>query len=370
MLMLLRGGIALAEAVPCTLSPPLPAPALDERVSAWALMVPATRGAGVELLAELLREDEALAILSADLDGVGVEEQVLHARAPHDGAPPALWVLGASVNPALSVPLYPSMTLLGVDPLDVDGDGRPELVVSAEIRGGHTTTLQVQVFRVEDAGLRPLMNGDPIGGAPWAEMPSGSLTLSADEDLPALVLVGGRYHSAGAGQPAAQRDRQERWAWDGCSVTLQSTRYEPSDQRLHALQDGDRALQAGDRALAESLYRRVLEEPSLLDTPNVDGLSTQSDLKGFAGLRLAVLLAEEDRRALRALERRLNSERGSDYVSALRQFRRYLRRGASAAEACAELSAWASGGELDHTTLARLGYAVAPLTTASLCAPP
>jgi hypothetical protein len=172
---------------------------------------------------------------------------------------------------------------LDVTAHDLTRDGRPEAVVTYQDCGAHTCFLYVQVLAWDGKSLHDLL-------AVPATLSYADLRI---EDLDGdgrdeLALHGGAIGSVGAGPVETRTDL---YAWDGQAIAPAGTAYDPSPFRLHALQDGDRALRQGDLQSALTAYRRAAADPALLPTGMQDEEEERLTLEAFAWYRLVAVHA-------------------------------------------------------------------------------
>jgi hypothetical protein len=162
---------------------------------------------------------------------------------------------GHEVTPE-SFPFDP--TILGVE--DYNGDGKLEVALTTADCGAHTCSTSLYILAWDGTQYRNLFEQQVI--APWTS-PSEIDFVDLDGDgVKEVRLPVGQIASVGAGP---QRDRVEFYAWDGTNYVLVKAEYEPSDFLYFAVTDADAAYAAGDVETAIALYRKAIEDTSLVD---------------------------------------------------------------------------------------------------------
>ncbi len=237
-------------------------------------------------------EVESEPLCEADLDGDGEAEALLLLAAPPSEGGGLMGPVGRALavlqrsgagHALVGSRVFDPGLRLDVALHDLTGDGRPEVVATFEECGAHTCTLFVHVLRLHSGALQSLLP-EPVS------MPYAELTIEdRDGDGRAeIAMHGGQYGSVGAGP---MQTRTEVYAWNGQAVSLIETVYDPSSLRLHALQEGDRALRRGDLPAALSAYRRVATDPELEQAGFWDDAEERRTLEAWAWYRLVTVQA-------------------------------------------------------------------------------
>jgi len=224
--------------------------------------------------------------VAADLNGDGSEEWIIALITGDSNCGPEnnisrFWVIsGGDVVFELLPPAeersWADSGIIAMD--DLTGDGLPEVVLQSIYCTAHTPfatyhLLSAHHGRIEnvlkkDEKLenlpdikRSLSGDDP--GSEWS-VPGVSLsnahvqiTVMDDRSLPALILSGGTYNSAGAGYV---RPRHEIWAWDGQQIMLAAVEWEDTNQQIHLLYTANFTFALGEFEQAQEMYRRVIQE--------------------------------------------------------------------------------------------------------------
>lgn len=132
---------------------------------------------------------------------------------------------------------------------DLTEDGVADLAFSEVSCGAHTCWHTPHVWSWRGNDFKHQMGAEFQFPYPWYTLEAGTLVVESQG-------VG----SVGAGP---QRTVTTTLAWAGSVITITDEKVAPPTFRYHAFLDGDRALGAGDFETAESMYRRVVDDPSL-----------------------------------------------------------------------------------------------------------
>ena len=114
---------------------------------------------------------------------------------------------------------------------------------------------------------------------------------------PELLVHGGAIGSAGAG---IVRPRTEVWGWDGTAVTRRATILDPTAYRHHVLYEANDRMATGDLAGALALYEAAINDGALHDDGfSYPPEQVRADVSAFAAFRLILidLLQGETERA-------------------------------------------------------------------------
>ncbi len=144
--------------------------------------------------------------------------------------------------------------------VDVTGDGRPDRVLATEDCGAHTCFTRVTV-QTDDGGESRTVAPEEMRES-YAEV---RLVDRTGDGVADIVLRGGLVGSAGAGP--YQRVRETTWIWSEGGFEQAGVVWDPSDLRLHRLQDGLLALADGELGRAAAAFAEVATDESLADTP-------------------------------------------------------------------------------------------------------
>ena len=193
---------------------------------------------------------------------------------------------------------------------DLNGDGRPEVLVTYEDCGAHTCFLHVEVLAWEGGRFRDLSGGPRPIFMSYAELEVKDRNGDGRDEI---ALHGGEIGSVGAGPV---QTRTEVYAWDGQAFELAETIYDPSTVRVHVLFDGDRALRRGDLAAALAAYQRVADDPTLTQTGLSDDARERHTLEALARYRLLTAQAAAGDRAGAAQTLATLQARYADYPCA------------------------------------------------------
>jgi hypothetical protein len=98
-----------------------------------------------------------------------------------------------------------------------------------------------------------------------------------------LVMQGGTMGSAGAG---VQREREERYRWDGRRFALFGTTYEKSDYLYFKIIDANAAMANQDYAGAIEIYKQALSDDTLKTWKKGQEQAERTGLRAFAAFRL------------------------------------------------------------------------------------
>jgi len=188
---------------------------------------------------------------------------------------------------------------------DMTGDNLPEVVVTSEILGAHTTTTIYHIVsahygRIEDIirrrneldlisdFFRPVYGYESIDEVLFSSAEQEITDVTGD-GLPDLILHGGAIGSIGAG---LQRERTEIWAWDGKQITLANIQWEHTSWRIHTLFDAEFAFALGDYETAIARYESVIFDDALEDfeswTGGYTAQQSHDDTRQYAAFRLAL----------------------------------------------------------------------------------
>jgi hypothetical protein len=245
----------------------------------------------------------------------------------------------------------PGMALHGA--YDLTGDDRRELVVSSMEVGAHTAYGTARVYTWEPGRL--------------AELP-GTMRMASmrvNVDASDLVLRGGLIGSVGAGM--AQREREDRYRWNGSAIVQTDRWFEDSPFGYHYLQDGITAEQFGRTDVAVVAYTHALDRakeaaPAAWLPPETADRFPDA-VRAFARIRLAALYLEEGRTAAEVDALIAGAEgRYAGLVAA-------VGKATSREEACSAAQTWAtaSGAEFLEVINSPVGYANPQWQPSTLC---
>ncbi len=165
-----------------------------------------------------------------------------------------------------------------VGPVDLTGDGRPELVVSLTQCGAHTCYEDLRAYSSHGArDFRQVLHlGEDGQGYGGAGLPQNVELEQPDDELPRLVVSGGLVGSVGAGP--FQRSSRSVWGWNGDTGRIEqiSVSWAPSKLRLHRLHDAIVALEDQRPNEAAARLWEVIEDDQLRELP--DGMGTDDEL--------------------------------------------------------------------------------------------
>ncbi|MFP4600689.1 MAG: hypothetical protein ACLFVJ_20710, partial [Persicimonas sp.] len=160
---------------------------------------------------------------------------------------------------------YPDMPYEFSDPVDLTGDGVPELVVEQVIRANHNDWKLIGVFSVDGASaLRPVLAGSKYPGS-W-QSPRGGAFMSAlsvdvkapDGERAYVEVADGAAGYAGAG--TFQRATVHRWEWNPKTMLIEPVPPEEGGKRG---QDRDRVINPNLRIhrFGDALYALEAQKP-------------------------------------------------------------------------------------------------------------
>ena len=218
---------------------------------------------------------------SADLDGDGTKEWVLLVRVGEEELG-AIATVDRDGRTRATLPVIDpgALWIRQWTDRDLDGDGAAELIVAWATSGAHTPTTRVAAWRGSPGSFTRLDSG--------IELAQATVTVRGHRRA-RIRLEGGIFNSAGAGAPDLQREATQEWAFDDGALTLRSSRWAPSRQRLHRIADGDRLWLSGDEAGAESAYAEALHSKRLHDAETVGHAPTAVAARQLAAVRLVQL---------------------------------------------------------------------------------
>lgn len=169
---------------------------------------------------------------------------------------------------------------------DLNADSKQEVVAALGNCGVSTCFDDVKILSWNGTSLENLLHGSsqdlPYPVVTLNENPPGSGVYD-------LVVQGGEIGSVGAG---AQRTTVRTWTYNGNAGgwEVASDVLQPSNYRIHALQDAVAANRQGDVTRALALYQRIYwDNPPLNDY--IDPVVEKANLAGFAGYQLVAIYA-------------------------------------------------------------------------------
>ena len=256
---------------------------LAELFAAWTMPVVAPEWAD---------ESGAVDCAAGDLDGDGEDEYLLRVTNPIvTGVWPDADVLIFDRRVAGYEVAFQSSATLGPSPPwlpvilrigDVNGDGKLEASFTAESCGAHTCWTYIYILAWDGQQYVDIIDGE-------VEVPYARDIRFVDvesDGIERLYVAAGQIASVGAGP---QRNVNFTYAWDGAKYVLAKTEYEPSDWLYFAVVDGDAAYAAGDIEKAIALYRKAIEDTSLVDWHEGVGIGRDRDeLIPYARFRLGL----------------------------------------------------------------------------------
>ncbi len=139
--------------------------------------------------------------------------------------------------------------------VDINKDGKGEVVYVENVCGAHTCSLTVRILTGTASGYVSLA-GDEV------TMATATVALE-DKDGDGrleVVLHGGEIGSVGAGP---QRTRTDVYAWDGAAYTLSQTVFDPTDILYLRVTEADALFATGTYDEALAVYEQALNDPSL-----------------------------------------------------------------------------------------------------------
>ena len=162
---------------------------------------------------------------------------------------------------------------------DVTGDGIFELNFSTGECGAATCLGGITILSAHGGGA--LHNLAP--NFAYVPYPIFDFVASKNKAMD-LVVVEGMLGDAAAGP---QRALTETWSYIGDVFTRTNETLEPPRYRILALQDGDAALRRDDARQADTMYRRVIDDPSLQSWDGNPSVANEAQiLAAFARVRL------------------------------------------------------------------------------------
>lgn len=227
-----------------------------------------------------------------DLDGDGEDEYIVRITNPvvTDVWPDADVLIFDRGAAGYEV-AFQSSTMLGPSPPwqpvilgigDFNGDGKLEAAFTADSCGAHTCWTYVYILAWDGQQYVDIIDGE-------VEVPYARDIRFVDvesDGIEELYVAAGQVGSVGAGP---QRNVDFTYAWDGTKYVLAKTVYEPSDWLYFAVVDGDAAYAAGDTERAIALYRKAIEDTSLVDWREGVGIGRDRDeLIPYARFRLGL----------------------------------------------------------------------------------
>lgn len=230
----------------------------------------------------------AVSVMEADLDGDGHPEVITAMNdASSSAGSGSLFVIYTKDGTQL-VDRVPTTVLgAGVNAVgDLNGDGRPEIVWSSTSTGANTAYSTLFVASWEPGHLVNVATGITTA-YPKVVVADGNLLVS-----------GGLMGGYGAG--TLQRERTDRYRWQGGQFTLVDQRFAPSPYSYHRLQDGILAEQWHRTDEAATAYREAME-PNRAVAVMADNVPPEwqerfvTAVRTFAGYRLDMLLGRPDR---------------------------------------------------------------------------
>jgi hypothetical protein len=174
---------------------------------------------------------------------------------------------------------------------DLNADGISELVVSSASCGAHTCFERVQVVGWEEGQFINRLEGQ-TNDLPY---PTIYLAPSAIDGIYDLYISGSGLGSVGAG-PQRNIIRIWSYAQDIQRWQVISSRFEPSNYRIHILHDASAAAKDSNYQQALLLYHRAISDTTLDDW--VDPALEQAWISAFARYQLVVIYTMQDRDAL------------------------------------------------------------------------
>jgi hypothetical protein len=165
---------------------------------------------------------------------------------------------------------------------DINADGRMELITSSIACGAHTCYEEVKALVWNGLAFENRLEGisDDL---PYPDI---QITDYDGDGIFDIEITGSGIGSLGAGP---QRNITRVWKFDPGTgywvVGEEIAGY--SDYRLHVLHDADDSTKRGEYDVAQVLYRRVIDDPSLLDW--VDPPIEQKNLGAYAHFRIVAL---------------------------------------------------------------------------------
>lgn len=158
---------------------------------------------------------------------------------------------------------------------DLDADGKADLVTSTATCGASTCFEAVEILEWNDSTFENRLQGTTI------DLPYPDIRISGPDGagLYQLEVTGSGYGSVGAGPP---RGVERIFSLDPSSMTWKpgTDILEPSNYRIHVLQDADAAARQADYVNALQLYGRVVHDTTLQDW--VDPVKERADLAAYA----------------------------------------------------------------------------------------
>jgi len=241
---------------------------------------------------EWAEESGSVDCAAGDLDGDGEDEYILRITNPVvAGIWPDADVLIFDRGAAGYEVAFQSSTTLGPSPPwfpvilgigDFNGDGKLEASFTAASCGAHTCWTYVYILAWDGQQYVDIIDGE-------VEVPYARDIRFVDvegDGIEELYVAAGQIASVGAGP---QRNGNFTYAWDGTKYALAKTEYEPSDWLYFAVVDGDAAYAAGDTEKAIALYRKAIEDTSLVDWHEGVGIGRDRDeLIPYARFRLGL----------------------------------------------------------------------------------
>jgi len=170
---------------------------------------------------------------------------------------------------------------------DLNGDGRPEVVVTYEILGASSTITEVHVTRWDGQGFRSLFTtsvSDWGGAGEWELVPR-----AGQYDLRTTCVVFGAYDHKLMPHPTLTMI----YRWAGDTYVLASSQLTPPTTHRQQVNLGEAAFARGDYRQAIAEYQKAINDPHLKsDEMGVP----EPDWPGYAWFRLGecyALLSEE-----------------------------------------------------------------------------
>jgi hypothetical protein len=265
---------------------------LTELFAAWDMPTAVPQWAGEGSAVDSYAGAGSIDCGVADLDGDGEDEYIVRVTNPVvSGIWPDAEVLIFDRGAAGYKVAFQSSTTLGPSPpwlpvilgiSDFNGDGKLEASFSAGSCGASTCWTSVFVLAWDGQGYADL-TGEQI----TVPFPRAIKFVDTNGDgVQELYVAAGTQGSVGAGP---QRSSNLTYAWDGTKYALAKTEYEPSDWLYFAVVDGDAAYAAGNVDAAIALYRKAIEDTSLLDWREGAGIGRDRDeLIPYARFRLGL----------------------------------------------------------------------------------
>lgn len=161
---------------------------------------------------------------------------------------------------------------------DLTGDGLADLLIGRPVCGAHTCFETAQVLVWSGSTLENRFTGDS------SDLPNplfevlGPISSGSYQ----IAITGTGIGSVGAGP---YRRITRTWSVDPLTqtFTISAEVQQPSNYRIHMLQDADRAARQGNYPSALDLYYRVVTDESLDDW--VDPMSERANLAAYATFR-------------------------------------------------------------------------------------